>query len=64
MGRKRMPDAATDPLYNGGKKPSRVEEDDIAEDIATARWIVQQQNQDDENRVGCFTAWLQRKKPR
>jgi len=62
MPRKKLPPVATDPLYQGGKAPSRVEAHDTEEDIRAAQRIAQATEPSDAEPG--FTNWIQRKKPR
>ena len=62
MPRKKLPPVATDPLYHGGKVPSKVEAHDTEEDIRAAQRIAQATEPSDTE--GNFTSWIQRKKPR
>jgi hypothetical protein len=68
---RKLPPAATDPLYTGGKGHSRVEAHDIAEDIA---WIQGRPRHSEKPEAKTlpngstydpnFTDWLIRAKPR
>ena len=68
MSRKKLPDAVTDPLYEHGQLRSKVEAEDIAADIAAMQWVAQQYKPEivssNGQTSGCFTSWLQRKKPK
>jgi len=68
MSREKLPDAATDPLYEHGPQRSKVEAEDIEEDIAAIQWVAQQRKPEivssSGQTSGCFTSWLQRKKPK